>query len=205
LCTGIYGVDTGAMKLARVIGHPPQLLMATPSDCRPNENGCRGLVTLRPGTLVMTFQSAEGFVCVEAAPEGGRRRWGWLPKTNLPLGQAQPSASPKSWVGQWSGQGYNEISISLEGGGTLHGEGYAEAGPHDNPRFAGFEGTGASSKGEVVFQGDDHSGCHVRIIKFGAQIAVMDNAKCGPMTRMSGFYRRTSDTPAPKGSVVGRG
>jgi hypothetical protein len=209
-CNGVYSDDPVAMKLAHVVGHPPWLLMATPSDCRPNENGCRWPLTLAPGTLVTTFQSAEGLVCVEAAPDGGRRRWGWLPEGNIQADQEQSPVSSKWWVGQWAGQGYNEISISREGG-KLHGEGYAESGPHDNPRFGGFDGLGASSNGEVNFQEDDGgdedsgSGCHVRVVRFGSQIAVMDNNKCGAMTRVSGFYRRTSMTPAPKGSVVGRG
>lgn len=203
LCTGIYGNDPRAMKLARIAGNSPPLLMAVPSDCRPNENGCRWPTTLEPGALVTTFQSAEGFVCVEAAPKAGRRRWGWLPETNLRLDRKPPLAQPKWWVGQWSGLGYDKISISLEGG-TLRGEGYAESGPHDNPRFGGFGGVGTSSNGEVVFH-DDESDCYVRMVKFGAQIAVVDNDKCGPMTRVSGFYRRTTNTPAPKGSVVGLG
>lgn len=104
------------MKLGIVVGHPPRLLMATPSDCRPNEKGCRSSDILAPGTLVTSFQSAEGFVCVEAAPDRGRRRWGWLPEDNL---RADPERRPtpaRWWVGQWYGGGYNRFSISLEGG-----------------------------------------------------------------------------------------
>jgi len=207
ICDGVYDNEPAAMKLGIVVGHPPRLLMATPSDCRPNEKGCRSSDILAPGTLVTSFQSAEGFVCVEAAPDRGRRRWGWLPEGNLRAAPERRPTPARWWVGQWYGGGYNRFSISLEGG-VLEADGYAESGPHNNPRFGGFGGAGVQAAGSLAFldvnddEGDDERGkigCYVRLVRFGSQIAVVDNEQCGAMTRVSGFYRRTSDIPVPKG------
>lgn len=187
LCDGIYGDHPEALRLAEVVGQPPRLLMAIPSDCRPNEDGCRWPITLSPRTLIAAFQSAAGFVCVEATPESGRRRWGWLPESNLRANLDQRTVPSTWWVGHWSGLGYNKVSISLEGD-ALHGEGSAELGPHDNPRFADFAAVGVVSGESVVFRERE---CVVRATRFGPRIVVMDNAQCGPMARLSGFYERT--------------
>jgi hypothetical protein len=201
-CNGIHGDEPTSLTLALVSGHPI-LLAVVPSDCRPNEHGCRTPITLAVGTLVASFQSAEGYTCIETSPERGSRRVGWIPEGDLRPDQNQTKVAPEWWVGRWIVD-FNEISMSLQHG-QLYGEGYAESGPHNNPRFGGFSGDGVQSGRDILFEEPERlSGCHVRIVQFGSQIAVMDNAKCGAMTRVSGFYTQSSTTPAPRGSVVGR-
>ena len=201
-CNGIQGDDPASLTLARVSGHP-FLLTATPSDCRPNEHGCRTSFALAPGTLVASFQSAEGYTCIEASPDHEGRRLGWVPKIDLRPNHTQSQISPRWWVGRWTDH-FNEISISRQNK-QIYGEGYAESGPHDNPRFGGFSSKGVQYKQYILFaDSDDPSACRVLLVPFGLMIAVMDNAKCGAMTRVSGFYSRRSNTPAPKGSIDGR-
>jgi hypothetical protein len=202
-CAGINGDKPSELTLARVSGHPT-LLAAVPSDCRPSEQGCRTRATLAPGTLVASFQSAEGYTCIEANSEHQGSRTGWVPKSDLGPNPSRSQISPQWVVGRWT-DGFDEISISFQNG-QLYGEGYAESGPHDNPRFGGFAGNGERSDDAILFRDSDIDGCLVRIVKFGSQLAVMDSGgPCGTMTRFSGFYTRSSTTPAPKGSVVGRG
>ena len=201
-CYGISGDKPSELTLALVSGHPT-LLGAIPSDCRPSEQGCLTSTTFAPGTLVASFQSVEGFTCIEANLERQGSRSGWVPTSDLRPNPAPSKISPNWFVGRWT-YGFDEISISFQNG-QLYGEGYAESGPHDNPRFGGFDGSGKQSADAILFS-DADVGCLVRVVKFGSQLAVMDNGSpCGTMTRFSGFYKRSSTTPAPKGSVVGRG
>lgn len=201
-CYGLSGDKPSELTLARVSGHPT-LLSVAPSDCRPSEQGCQTRTALAPGTLVASFQTAEGYTCIEANFEHQGGHSGWVPTSGLRPIPAPSKISPDWFVGRWT-YGFDEISISFQNG-QLYGEGYAESGPHDNPRFGGFDGSGKQSADAVSFK-DADVGCLVRVVKFGSQLAVMDNgAPCGTMTKFSGFYTRSSTTPASKGSVVGRG
>ena len=126
------------------------------------------------------------------------------------------SSTAANWIGLWTSGDQEEIDIKRAAGGDISLEGYASWGAEDPKRAASgavnvgeFEAVITPHDNEVAFViddagearpydalPDDVSLCRMRLRRRGAELAVLDNGKCGGFNvTFSGKYRRKKSSP----------
>lgn len=185
---------------AQVTGQGQLRFLEDMDGCLDKGATCPARGYVIPGDRVLTSKVHGAYTCAFYPGRGGGTA-GWVETARLRPLPVERAPRAEAWVGQWSTEGDNGVTIHRRGEAfEIDGEAYW---PSANPPIEERPGGPniGSIGGMLRVEGnraeyDEGEGCQVSFTLIGELLIAGDNHQCGGMNvSFSGVYKRTGRRP----------